>query len=316
MIKYPIRDCFEIICEAGDWYEYLYQPSAISHHQRKIMQMHRSDIPCICAHLQSKLKGSHNYSTIMVRLTLVFLMIVWVSGTNGWSPIRRHDIIDTAKRALLACGISCLIPLSSCADQIPGYPCPQTFSSQPLGIQNVVPNPSRPPVVRTTSPKAVCPTTMTAADANVLDYSIRGVMYLPSSVIASKDHPLPSDGSLVITVASVDKPTLVLAGAQIPLSQIASFPISFSLFKSNLLVSPPPATDHLEVEWDNRVLYAPYDLVVTAKVLNTVGTSNLQGRGYSKLLNLPYGEDDFRVVRVAASIRLAPPTSTDVLFGM
>jgi len=238
----------------------------------------------------------HNYLFWLV-------LISWVIGSLGWSTTK-NAAMDVLRNCMIGGGVMCLQPLAGFAEI---YPCPQSITTQSLlGIQNVAPPkqvPPTPSIPPTPAPlSGFCSETM--GYSSLLDYSIQGVIYLPSS--ATKGQQLPADGILVITISSIDKPFTALAGAQIPMVQIHSFPISFSLSKANLLSLLPAAADkELEVEWDNKVLYAPYDLIVTAKILD--GESNLvfQGQGYSKMLNLPSGDDDFRVVRAASSVRLA-----------
>ena len=150
-----------------------------------------------------------------------------------------------------------------------------------------------------------------------------------SSVVVTKkeqhqQHENFDTSSWIITVSTVTNPSSILAGSQIPMSQIHDFPISFSLFKSNLVVgnAAPPASStgattaaatkavedsssrsssssipmsQEEQLWDTLILYYPKDLYVTAKICpKTTGSiictnedALYQGIGYSKLLFLP-----------------------------
>ena len=251
--------------------------------------------------------------------------------------------------ALMTC-VGLLFVLPPLADAAPPttpaanleFKCPQSFSSQPLGIQSVVGIQQESPLqeqkadkTRKTSNSNFCMATSVSNNDN-FEYSIQGLIYLPSSSISStslrttsivnQKNRLPlfeSDDYLMIEISTADKPSTVLAGAKIPMQQIQSFPISFSISKDNLITLPiEDDQKELEESWDNTVLYYRSDLYVTAKVCpsSAVCTSEdtkLQGRGFSKLLLLPGysdNEEEFALRRAAASIRLSQSSKPDILF--
>jgi len=206
---------------------------------------------------------------------------------------------------VLAAAITCHDPPSSLALATApvhndDYACPQSFAmskssgSSPKSISNFINDPSK-----------ACH----EGDTNLLEFSVQAVIYLPTT---PQPQPSTQEASLVISIASVDQPSKALAGAQLPLLFPSStFPITVSLFKGNLLLPiselKASAKDDrfLEDQWDKRVLYAPYDLVVRAQIIDSDrgggdAENVYEGLGYSKLLRL----DDFRVVRAPANIRL------------
>jgi hypothetical protein len=254
----------------------------------------------------------------MIKFILLLFLSWFVRSSNALAQTK-YAVEVALRNTAVACGVAfaaCLGgPISSLAVD---YPCPNSFASQPLGIQNVIrssPSLPPPPHTKTSLPTARSCAELISSDATTtkmpLEYSVQGIVYMPPSTQQQlQQHPLNDNASLVITIASVNKPSVVLAGAQIPMQEIPSFPISVSLSKSNLLLAAPQNNDDLELQWDKRVLYAPHVLIVAAQIKNSdsahpsSGSSAFQGQGYSKLLNLPDGDEDFRVVRAAASIRL------------
>jgi len=195
------------------------------------------------------------------------------------------------------------------ASEEESLPCPQSFSSQALGIQSVRPSYSKTPikeaVVKKNGLVSLCPTdevevsSSQKSSATVAESSstiIQGLIYLPSDPKQETEtlHLSRNDQYLIIQVAPVHRPDKVLAGAKIPMIQISSFPINFRLVLANKEVS----------DFDVN------DLYVTSKITGT----SFQDRGLSKMLLLPDTNGDLISQRVAASIRLTQSDTPDRLF--
>ena len=208
------------------------------------------------------------------------------------------------------------------------FQCPESFATQSLGIQNVPKSPAV-TTIRQIQKVKTSPTIQCTSDNNNNDSNgsnsiqqqsiVRGLIYMPSSITASKTTPISdldddtssSSATLFITVSTTKEPSAVIAGAQIPMSQIQDFPISFSLGRSNMLQKEDGA-------------FKDDDLYVTAEVRSSSSSSSsssggvelLRGRGLARLLQLPTTDDETTMsIRAAASVRLSRSSSADVLYS-
>ena len=160
------------------------------------------------------------------------------------------------------------------------------------------------------SHKFTCRRQWSEADI-VVGQTINGLIYLPSSSSRSRFQQSETiDSSLVITVSTVDQPSTILAGARVPASEIEYFPISFSIGRGNILID------------DKRALSTEKELNVIAKICPNSSElpckdaeASFQGRGISKMLVLPIGEDTDMSIRAATSIRLSQDSSPDMLYS-
>ena len=188
------------------------------------------------------------------------------------------------------------------------WKCPESFVTQSLGIQNI---PSTAPVVpqKTQKQQAYlrqCSNSELSNERSI----VRGLIYMPStstpvkSLYDTKEDSLST--TLFITVSSTTNPSVLLAGAQIPMSQIQDFPISFSLGRNNIV-------ENMQESFD---LIKDSDLYVTAEIRSSSGIEFFKGRGMARMLLLPTTDDETSMaVRAAASIRLPQPTSADILYS-
>lgn len=207
------------------------------------------------------------------------------------------------------------------------FQCPESFATQSLGIQNIPRSPAvttirqvqKPKPSSSSSSSSSTQCTSNESNNNQQQTIVRGLIYMPSSTTASRETAPTSDldtspsTTLFITVSTANKPSAVVAGAQIPMSQIQDFPISFSLGRSNMLL--PKENEEFFFQND--------DLYVTAEIRSSPSSSSssggvelLRGRGLARLLQLPTTDDETTMsIRAAASIRLSRSSSADVLYS-
>ena len=186
------------------------------------------------------------------------------------------------------------------------WKCPESFATQSLGIQNI---PSTVVPQKTQKEQAYlrqCSNSELSNERSI----VRGLIYMPStstpvkSLYDTKENSLST--TLFITVSSTTKPSVFLAGAQIPMSEIQDFPISFSLGRNNIVENMQESFETLQDS----------DLYVTAEIRSSSGIEFFKGRGMARMLLLPTTDEKTSMaVRAAASIRLSQPTSADILYS-
>lgn len=225
------------------------------------------------------------------------------------------------KESMLAALVICSLHLLPCAAS--DFQCPQNFETQSLGVQNIIVSSPSDSKNRKISgmgkPHSITPTICNnrASESKDLELNeaIQGLIYLPSMISSraslEASQVVGSGGALVITASPTDHPSVLVAGARIPLSDIHAFPISFRLSKDNIFTKSS----------QQRIVnsYASKDLYIVARICPKEhpycedSDSIFQGRGIARLLVLPAGDDTEMNVRAAASIRLSELSTPDLL---
>ena len=199
-------------------------------------------------------------------IPLCTIILFWqFDNSLGWSSLSRRES-TTKERPSFICNLDLfhcrqtlvastiwwwltLLPLSSSAIELQQQQlqCPETFASQPLGIQNIVgirpssvqqssptspsslsAKPSSPKTSSTTSKSKrsvssspLCTESSSESiNGNVNnEYSIHGLIYMPNQQTTNLVEM--TNDQLIITVSAVDDPSAtILAGANILMSQI------------------------------------------------------------------------------------------------
>lgn len=256
---------------------------------------------------------------------MLFSCIIGSDGWCLWTENSHHGCKDAdfLRRMIsftmspMACGLTLLLlPLASPAIELQ---CPQSFATQSLGVQNIIhPSQTYQRIGGQLTPSSCAASSPQSAS----DSSVQGLIYLPSTSREEDfNSKIAKNDNIILEVSTSDNPSVILAGAKIPISQIKAFPISFGISKDNLLLKEPADESNSSQEqfWDQAVLYYPKDLLIRARICPSSSfckdsEATFQGGGISKLLLLPDANDDFKLSRAAASIRLAQSSTPDVLF--
>jgi hypothetical protein len=282
-------------------------------------------------------------------------------GESKKNNIQQQTLSQTSKHAILSLVVAFFgwqnFPETSSAAADAATPfvedlqCPRSFATQTLGIQNIVSTTTSSGrldlqksllfgIDKKNPAKNNLLCQQTSSENSELPSIVQGVIYLPSSspttttTTMERSEIMDPTATLVITVSNAAQPAVpFFAGAQIPMSQIPRFPISFSLGQNNRIVPKEDTATTTTTTTNNSInnkktnsqgSTTNKDYYITAKICPSStnclpckdADSVVQGRGISKVLVLPAGggeDGDEMSVRAAASIRLTQSSTPDTL---